>query len=148
MPFYSMGFLTTATATGAPVLGIRAPTNAIKVWEIALNCKAATASGLVLYRNTNGSYAASTSTSVGQAEDPTSHAGTGLLDTAWSAAPTITAASKMRYGGAPAAIGAGWIWTSRAGIGIRAATATDILVLWNESGSAISAMTGHVVWEE
>jgi len=148
MPFYEIGFQTSAMATGAPIAALRAATNALRLWEIGWSCNAATASGVTLYRNTNASYAASTSTSVGQNTDPTSHAGTGIVDTAWSAAPTITAASRLRRGQAPAAIGAGVVWTFRNGLLVRATTLTDYLVLWNETGSSISVLNGYMAWEE
>jgi hypothetical protein len=149
MPFYELGFLTTATANAAAVAALRAPTNTIRLWELGFFCNAATASSITLFRNTNASYAASTSTAAGIPVDiACSHAGTGLIDTAWSAAPTITTASKLRRGGVPAAIGAGVVWTWRNGLIVRAATATDTLVLWNESGGAISVLNGYVTFEE
>jgi hypothetical protein len=148
MAWYEIGFTTTATTTGAAIAAFRAPTRASCLWEIGLFCNAATASQASLLRNTNGSYAASTSTSVGQAVLPISPAGTSLVDTAWSAAPTITAASRLRRGQLPATIGAGLIWTFRNGIWVRNATATDILVLWNEGGTTNSVLNGYAVWEE
>jgi hypothetical protein len=70
------------------------------------------------------------------------------VDTAWSTAPTITAASRLRRGQLPASIGAQWVWTFRDGLWVRSATATDNVVLWNETGSAISVLNGYAVWEE
>jgi hypothetical protein len=149
MPFYEIAFTTTATANGAPLAAIRAPTNTVRIWEIGWFCNAATVGQVTLFRNTNASYAASTSTSVGQAIDiACSHAATGLVDTAWSAAPTITSASRLRRAQAPAVIGAGIVWTWRTGLIVRTATATDNLVLWNESGGAISVLNGYVTFEE
>jgi hypothetical protein len=148
MPFYEIAFITTATANGAAMAAIRAPTNGLKIWEIGWNCNAATASGITLYRNTVGGYTATTSTSVGQATFPVDHAATGLVDTAWSTAPTVTAAARIRSGRAPAAIGAGVVWSFRNGLYIRGATATDYIALWNETGGAISVLSGYVAFEE
>jgi len=148
MPRYSIGFVSTATGAGAPIATIEAPTRCLYVVEIGVFCNAATASGVSLLRNTASGEANSTATSAGQPFNPADVAGTGVIGTAWSTAPTITAASRIRRGQLPATIGAGLIWTFPAPLAIRNATKTDYLVLWNESGSAISAMTGHVVWEE
>ena len=115
MPFYEIAFQSGATTTGAPIAAFRAPTNGTRIWEIGWFCNAATASSMTVFRNTNASYAASTSTSAGQSTTLTDKAATSLVDTAWSAAPTITAASRMRRGQAPAAIGAGVGWSFRNG---------------------------------
>ena len=148
MPRYSIGFVSTATGTGAPIATIEAPTRQLRVWEIGVFCNAATASGVSLFRNTNGSEANSTATSVGQAFNPADVAGTGLIGTAWSAAPTITAASRMRRGQLPATIGAGLIWTFPEPLLIRNATKADYLVLWNESAGTNSVLNGYVIWDE
>jgi len=148
MAWYEIGWVTTATASGTPLAAIRAPTRNSRIWEIGYGLNAATATLASLFRNTNGSYAASTSTSVGQQENPADAAGTTLVDTAWSTAPTITAASRIRRFQLPATIGASLIWTFRNGLWVRSATATDILVLWNEGGSSCSVLNGYCIWEE
>lgn len=148
MARYEIGFQSAAAASGAAYLAFRAPTRNSKLVEIGLSCNAATASNISLLRNTNGSYAASTSSSVGQQENPPDAAGTSLVDTAWTTAPTITAASRLRRFLLPATIGAGIIWTFPNGLWVRSATATDILVIWNEGASAGSALNGYCVWEE
>ena len=148
MPRYSIGFVSTATGTGAPIATIEAPTRQLRVWEIGVFCNAATASGVSLFRNTASGEANSTATSVGQAFCPADVAGTGLMGTAWSTAPTITAASRLRRGQLPATIGAGLIWTFPMPLLIRNGTKTDYLVLWNESGSTNSVLNGYVTWDE
>ncbi len=148
MARYTIGFVTPAAASGAAYAGFRAPTRRSKLVEIGLTCNAATASNVSLFRNTNGSYAASSSTSVGQAEDPSDVAGTSLVDTAWSGAPTITAASRLRRFMLPATIGAGVIWFFQNGIWVRNGTATDNLVIWNEGAGAGSILNGYATWEE
>jgi hypothetical protein len=145
---YSIGFQSAAAAAGAAYAAFRAPTRTSRLIEIGLSCNAATASNISLFRNTAAGYAASTSSSVGQAEKPTAAAGTSLVDSAWSTPPTITAASRMRRFLLPATIGAGLIWTFPEGLDVRNATATDILVLWNEGASAGSVLNGYCVWDE
>lgn len=148
MPRYSIGFVSTATTTGAPIATIEAPTRALYVVEIGCFCNAATASGVSLLRNTNGSEANNAATSVGQQFNPADVAGTGLIGTAWSAAPTVTAASRIRRGQLPATIGAGLIWTFPTPMLIRNGTKTDYLVLWNESAGTNSVLNGYVTWDE
>lgn len=148
MPRYSIGFVSGAATTGAPIATIEAPTRCLYVVEIGLFCNAATASAASLFRNTAGSEANSTATSAGQPFNPADVAGTGVIGTAWSTAPTITAASRIRRGQLPATIGAGLIWTFPAPIVIRNGTKTDYLVLWNESGSTNSVLNGYVTWDE
>lgn len=148
MPRYSIGFVSTATGAGAPIATIEAPTRCLYVVEIGVFCNAATASGVSLLRNTASGEANSTATSAGQPFNPADVAGTGVIGTAWSTAPTITAASRIRRGQLPATIGAGLIWTFPAPLVIRNATKTDYLVLWNESGSTNSALNGYVTWDE
>jgi len=148
MSWYEIGFVTGATTTGAPIAAFRAPTRNSRLWEIGLFCNAATASQASLYRNTASGYTATTSTSVGQQVNPADAAGSSLVDTAWSTAPTITAASRLRKGQLPATIGAGLVWVFRNGLWVRSATATDILVMWNESASTNSVLNGYAVWEE
>lgn len=148
MARYSIGFQTAAAAASAAYAAFRAPTRNSRLLEIGLSCNAATASSVSLLRNTNASYAASTSTSVGQSENPIDAAGTSLVDTAWSAAPIVTAASRLRRYQLPATIGAGLIWVFQNGLGVRNATATDILTIWNEGAGAGSALNGYLIWEE
>ncbi len=148
MARYSIGFQTVAPLTVAPYAAFRAPTRNSKIVEIGLACNAATASAVSLHRNTNASYAASTSTSVGQQENPADAAGTSLVDTAWTGVPTVTAASKIRAFGLPATIGAGVIWSFPNGLWVRNGTATDVIVLWNFSGSTAGILNGYIVFEE
>lgn len=148
MAFYEIGWVSTATGANSPLAAFRAPTRQSRLWEMGITLNAATASLVSLFRNTAGGYSANASSSVGQQENPTDAAGTSLVDTGWSTAPTINAASRLRRYQLPATIGAGLIWTFRNGIWVRGATATDILVLWNEGGSACSVLNGYCVWEE
>jgi hypothetical protein len=148
MARYTIGFVSVAAASGAAYAAFRAPTNDCRVLEIYLANNAATRSDVSLLRNTAAGYTATTSTSAGQAENPGSAAGTGLVDTVWSTPPTITAASRMRRFTLPATIGAGMIWVFQEGLWVKAATATSTIVLWNEGGSTGSVLNGHITWAE
>lgn len=148
MAIYSIGFQSAAAASGAAYAAFRAPTRNSRIREIGLGCNAATASNVSLFRNTAAGYTATTSSSVGQQLNPPDANGTSLVDTAWSTAPTITAASRIRRFILPATIGAGLVWVFQNGLWVRSATATDIIVIWNEGGSAGSALNGYLEWEE
>jgi hypothetical protein len=148
MPRYSIGFVSSATASGAAIATIEAPTRNLYVVEIGVFCNAATASGVSLFRNTASGEANNAASSAGQPFNPPDVAGTGIIGTGWSTAPTITAASRIRRGQLPATIGAGLIWTFPTPMLIRNATKTDYLVLWNESGSTNSVLNGYVTWDE
>jgi hypothetical protein len=146
---YRIGFQSVAAAASAAYAAFRAPTRTSRVLELGLACNAATASNISLLRNTAGGYAASTSTSVGQADLPIAAAGTSLVDTAWTTAPTVTAASRLMRYTLPATIGAGMVWTfPDPGVFVRSATATDYLVIWNEGAAAGSVLNGYIVWCE
>lgn len=147
MPRYTIGFVTPAAAAGAAFAAFRAPTRRSKLVELGLTCNAATVSNVSLFRNTAGAYAASASSSVGQAEDTNDPAGTSLVDTAWTTAPTITAASRLRRFMLPATIGAGLVWFFQNGLYVRAAVATEHLVIWNE-GALAGVLNGYATWEE
>jgi hypothetical protein len=148
MAIYSIGFQSAAAAAGAAYAAFRAPTRNSRIREIGLSCNAATASNVTLFRNTAAGYAASASTSVGQQLNPPDANGTSLVDTAWTTAPTITAASKLRRFVLPATIGAGLVWVFQNGLWVRNAVATDILVIWNEGASAGSVLNAYIEWEE
>ena len=148
MPRYSIGFVSTATTTGAPIATIEAPTRQLAVVEIGVFCNAATASAVSLFRNTASGEANSAASSAGQPYNPADVAGTGLIGTAWTTPPTITAASRIRRGQLPATIGAGLIWTFPAPLLIRNGTKTDYIVLWNESAGTNSVLNGYVTWDE
>jgi hypothetical protein len=145
---YRIGFVTPAAAASAAYAAIRAPSRGMKLMEIGLSNNAATASNISLFRNTAATYAASTSTSAGQADNPSMAAGTGLVDTAWTTAPTVTAASRLLRYTLPATIGAGLIWTFPEGIFILTATPTSHIVIWNEGAAAGSVLNGYAVWGE
>ena len=147
MAWYEAGFSTPAALTVAPLAAFRAVSRTSRVWEIGLFCNAATASQCSVLRNTAAGYTATTSVA-GQTTNPLWASATSVIDTAWSTAPTVTAANMFRRAQAPAAIGAGFVWTFRDGFWVRTATATDHLVLWNSSGSTDSVLNGWMVWEE
>lgn len=148
MAIYTIGFQSAAAAAGAAYAAFRAPTRNSKLREIGLSCNAATVSNLSLFRNTAAGYSANASTSPGQRTNPPDAAGTSLIDTGWTTPPTVTAASRMRRYTLPATVGAGLVWVFQNGLWVGSATATDIIVIWNEGGSAGSVQNGYAEWEE
>jgi hypothetical protein len=145
---YRIGFASAAAAASAAYCVIRAPSRAMKVTELGLSCNAATASNITLARNTAGTYAAATSSSVGQADNPLAAVGTGLVDLTFTVAPTVTVGSRLMRYTLPATIGSGLIWTFPEGLFIQSATVTSYLVIWNEGAAAGSVLNGYVVWGE
>lgn len=145
MPLYSISAASPAALTVAPIATIWAAAGTrLKLKEIGVFCNAATASGVALYRPTNTPVASTTA--VGQAYDTADVAGGGLLGTAWSTAPTVSAALSLRRVQLPAAIGAGVIWQfDNLIIG---PAGTGSLVLWNFSGSTNSVLQVYAVWDE
>jgi hypothetical protein len=149
MSWHRLGFTTPAATTGAPLAAFRAVSRTSRVLEVGVFCNAATASQVALYRNTAAGYTATTSV-VGQTPNPLWAAATSAIDTAWSTAPTVTAANIFSRAQMPAAIGSGFVWQfyAEGGIWVRTATATDHLVLLNSGGTTDSVLNGYMVWEE
>lgn len=144
MALYRVAIATGATAAAAAIAQLKsAASDRIYVREIGVFCNAATQSQIGLVRS--ATLGTATTTVLGQACDPAEPAGTGALESAWSAAPTIGAIYLARFV-LPAAIGAGIIipFQPRELI-LNAATG---LCLWNFGAAANSVLQLHVVWEE
>lgn len=149
MAVFSVSITTPAAAAGAAYLNIRAASTArARIREIGAFCNAATSSSIGLIRTlTQGT---PTTSVLGQVQDVADAASVTNIDSAWSSAPTIAATPiYLRKIVLPASIGAGIIWTfppDTALLGTN--TATGGLLLWNFGGSAGSALSAYVVWEE
>ena len=145
MAKYSISATTSAAATVAPFATIRAGSSSrVRLLELGIFNNAATASSVALYRATN-TFVPTTSV-LGQQYDTNDPASIANLDTAWSTAPTVTAASSLRRVSLPASIGAGVIWQFDNLVLGPAGTAG--LVLWNFGASTASALNIYAVWEE
>lgn len=145
MALYSISAASTATVTVAPIATLAAGAGArLRLLELGVFCNAATASAVALYRPTNTPVV--TTSTAGQPYDVADLAATGLLGTAWSTAPTVTAANSLRRVQLPAAIGAGVIWQfDDLVVGPLGAGS---LVLWNFSGATNSVLQIYAVWSE
>lgn len=145
---YSAGVLTPAAATVAPYATIAAAAALrTRIYEIGAFCNAATASSIGLYRATN-TFVVTTSTLTQVEDEPTVNpAGTTIIGTAWSTAPTIGSNVPHRRAVLPAAIGAGVIWQFPQGLTVGPA-GTLGLVVWNFGGSTASALNLYVVCDD
>lgn len=149
MARYSSAVRTPAAAAGAPYCDFRpAASDRCRILEVGVFTSAATASSIGLIRTlTTGT---ATTTQAGVPNDPAEAAGTALIGTAWSTAPTIagTPLYKRRIA-LPATAASGVIWTWPTDGPVFATNgATTGLVLWNFGGSAGSALDVYWVWDE
>jgi hypothetical protein len=85
-------------------------TQRIFLYELAIFIEAAPAAAPVIRLNRPTAVGTSTATVAPQPEDPGTPAAATLLDTTWSAAPTL-AAIDMRRVPLPNSVGAGIVWT-------------------------------------
>lgn len=109
MARYSTGINTTATSTGTGRVQIRAgSSDRVLIREIMLTIGAATASTFGLYRSATLGTASTSVVAVPQ--DGADGAAGAVIETAWSAAPTISTNVPLRRLTVPATIGAGFIW--------------------------------------
>ena len=139
---YGAAVTTPAAAAGAAFCTIAAPASArVRITEIGLFLNAATATSAQLIR-ANNTYVATTTVSP-VPEDPADPAGTSLIGTAWSTAPTIQTVPLRRLV-APAAISAGVIWQFE-NLVVGPIGAGTALVLWNFGGATASALSVYVV---
>lgn len=146
MARYSAAVRTPAAAAGAAYADLRsASTDRLFISEIGVFTSAATATSVGLIRPlTVGTVS---TTTLGQAEDPGNPAGTGLIGSAWSVAPTIAVTPiYLRRIALPATIAAGVIWTWPApGLIVPVSSS---LILWNFGGAAGAACDVYIAWDE
>lgn len=140
---YSASVVTPAAAAGAAYAALRtAAGHRARIRQIDAYVNAATASSVGLVRSASVGTA---STSVlGQAWETGDAAAVSNVDTAWSAAPTAGSVFLKRYV-SPATIGSGVIWTFPAGLVVPISSS---ILLWNYGGSAGSALSVTITWEE
>lgn len=116
MPVYTISSRTTVTTGTAltPIAALRSSTaNRTEIREIQLfNVTAPTTSGGVGLMRSTGQGTASASVTTPQPRDPSSSGDTAILETAWSAAPTVgavgTVMKRWHHG---TSIGNGIVWT-------------------------------------
>jgi hypothetical protein len=143
MARYRAAVTTPAAAAGAAFATIHAvSTDRPRIVEIGGSLNAATASSIQLVRAANTPVA--TTSVLGQADDSADPAATVNIDTAWSTAPTIVTVPMQRIV-LPATAGAGFIWSFPSGICL---PISGWIVIWNFGGSAASALSLYMVWDE
>ena len=145
---YSAAVATPAPLTVAPYATIGAAAGLrTRIFEIGLFNNAATASAIGLYRATN-TFVVTTSVVTQPEEEPTINpAGSTIVGTAWSTAPTIGSNVAFRRAQLPAAIGAGIIWQFPEGMVIGPAGVLG-LVVWNFGGTTAGVQQMYVVADD
>ena len=129
-------------AAGAPFAEFRnGTTRRCEVLEIAVFNAAATLMAVGLTRSTTAQGTGGAVVTAGQPEDPanTPAATASVAAAAFTVAPTITAANKLRAAMLPAAIGGGIIWDWN-GSSTLVVPASSSLVLFNHHSAAGSAL--------
>lgn len=129
-----------------------AATARLRILSITLGVQTAPTTAPVFYLTRATANGTSTTTAVGfpwnNTETVTS---LGTVDTAWSAAPTITTTAKLKVGPLPATIGAGWMFDFRDDpLPIQASTTAGGLCLVNAvaTGATVGAFAIDITWLE
>jgi hypothetical protein len=125
-------------------------TSRARVFEIALSISGPTAPTVGptwrLVRST--ALGTSTATQAADEQDPGGGAPTALLDTAWSANPTLAAVS-MRLYGTPNTIGSGIVWTWPDHRPLIVPISNGIVIVNNvATGAALGSFNCSIVFEE
>ena len=148
---YSVSVQCTGALAGAPIAQLRNPNSAggptLRLKEIGAFCNANTAAAVGLIRALATGTASGGGSALGQSLSSDPQAATGLLDFAWSSAPTI-AGSPFYFMSAQlqAAQGAGIVWPFYdEPLEVVAASG---LVLWNFGLTTTPAMTVYAKWGE
>lgn len=154
MPVYTISSRTTVTTGTAltPIAAFRSSTiNRTEVREIHLfNVTAPTTSGGVGLMRSTAQGTASASVTTPQPRDPSSSADTAILETAWSAAPTVGAVGTvMRRWHHGTALGNGILWTydlTSPLVFPASNAATGSLILVNLQGTAAATYDITIVY--
>ena len=145
MKGYAVGVTTPAAASGAPFAAIRADaTHPVYILEMGITNNSATTSSIQIVRAlTNGT---ATTSVLGQQQDPRDAAGTGLVETAWAAAPTIgTNVPSRRILFTNAGQGVIFTWVLDRPLVVPVSSS---VLLWNFGALTASALSYYVVWIE
>jgi hypothetical protein len=109
MARYTAAANSTTTTTGTARIQLESPSGSkVRLVEIGLTIAAATASTYGLYRS--ATVGTGSTAIVPVPHDNLSGAATGVVETAWSAAPTISTNVPLRRITLPATAGSGFIW--------------------------------------
>lgn len=145
MARYSGSATKTSGAAAAWVFQLRQPSTSrdMRVFEVGIFTTTAVA-GTVTLERSNSVGATFTSTS-GAAEDPQTSAGTVVIDTAITTAPTrLATPAPFRTVSFPATAGSGAIWTFPTGLVVSAGSG---LLIWQTSAAAVGYAV-YFAWDE
>lgn len=142
MAIYSCAVRSISAASASPLWELRTTsTDRVAILEIGVFLAAATASTIGLGRPAAIGVTPIT-TVTGVAEEPANPAGTGVVATAWTTAPTIPATFFRRIS-VPATVGTGVIWTFPRGLFVPISSS---IILWNLALNGVTDV--YVVWDE
>jgi hypothetical protein len=155
MARYSAGVVNKAGVNTADTImfGLR-PTSTvlrIKVQRVGFYIQVAPTAAPIPYlcrALTNGT---SSTTIAGLPRDPAEPGGTGTVDSAWSVAPTVTAANKIDVGALTVTAGGGWVWDFRdSPLILPAATTVSSLFIVNNAATGVTLgnFTCQFEWDE
>lgn len=143
MARYEIGVTKTTGAAAGLLCQLRAgAARQLQIWEIGVFSTTAVAGEVGLIRP-SAIGATFTSSAVGAAEDPSSAAAAGLVDTVAGTPPTI-GTNYMRRIQFPATIGSGVIWTFPNGLWVAVSLS---MALWQISTAAVG-YDAYFVWDE
>lgn len=146
MAIYGKSVAKAAPATNTCVIMVRpAASKRCTILELGVFNTTAVASSICVVRSlTSGTPSTS---AVFESEDISGEASDTNLDSAWSAAPTITAGNRFRGIVLPATIGAGFVWTFPRGLRCEQGATTQV-ALWNFGGATAAALEAYAVIDE
>jgi hypothetical protein len=146
MALYSAAVRTPAAGAGAAYCDLRtAAGNRARVKEIGVILATAVASSIGLIRP--ATVGTASTTTAGQPDDPADPAGSAVIGSAWSSAPTV-GSIYLRRGMTAAVIGTGVVWSFWANDRGLLVPVSSSLLLWNFGAGAGAALDVWIVWDE
>lgn len=142
---FSAALAITGPGAGAAFAALAAGSKAARLLRVEMSLKAATATNVGLIRAVTEGTA--TTTTAGQAHNPSDGASGASIASAWSAAPTIAGSPVyMRRVLLPATVGTQLVWTFD-DVEMLVAPGTPLL-LWNFGAGAASDVELGLTWNE
>lgn len=122
----------------------------LKLLQIVVAVQSAPTTAPVFYLARSTAIGTVTTTIAGQAFDPADSSAKGTLDSAFSVAPTFTAANKIAVGPMAVTAGGGWVFDFRDMPIVLAASTTAGLVIANAnaSGATLGSFACSAMWQE
>ena len=119
----------------------------VQLLELGLSVEVAPTTGPAWRLNRPTAVGTATATVTPQAEDPGVVAATALLETTWSAAPTLAAVDLRRFA-IPNSIGSGIVWTWYDSPLVIPAGGSLVIVNGNAAGAALGTLSAYALVAE